>query len=96
MIEIDGRGFLSPTFWEKIKHIFGRHRYAFYKRLSRDADMIVCTICKKKFAMSHSVKTVLEWDQELEDMYAMFDSLERKDSDCLEKINDFKRKYKRY
>lgn len=85
----------KPTLWQRFKHLFGRHRFGYVARLSEDSHMLACTICNKRFAMNTSVKTILEWDQELEDMYAMFDSLEKKDPNSLEKIHEFKRKYKR-
>lgn len=46
-----------------------RHKYAYVKRLSSATHQLSCKRCKKLFAINTSVKTVLEWDLELEDLY---------------------------
>jgi len=54
--------------------VFG-HKYHFIKSLSRQSDMIGCKRCRKRFAMNHSVRCILEWDRELEKFYEEFHDL---------------------
>lgn len=45
------------------------HKYEKHQPLSRDSDMIICNRCQSKWAMNHSLKIILPWDSDLEDMY---------------------------
>lgn len=55
----------------KIKCLFGYHKFGYVARLSRQTHMLACHRCRKRFAMNTDVRCVLEWDQELEDLYMM-------------------------
>jgi Fe2+ or Zn2+ uptake regulation protein len=54
---------------DRIKHIFGRHKYIYIRRLSDHAHLLGCAYCNKIFCIHTKVKTLLEWDMELADLY---------------------------
>lgn len=55
--------------WHRFLHLFGRHRYEYIQRLSRDSHKLKCGICQKNFCMNTNVKVVVDWDLELEDFF---------------------------
>ena len=53
----------------RLKHWFGRHSYFYLKRLTLNSHILGCEFCKKRFVLNTSVKTLIEWDLELEDYF---------------------------
>lgn len=66
---------------DRIKHLFGIHKYVYVERLSIDSHFLRCKYCNKKFAMNTSVKCLIEWDQELADLYYRIKKDEPRQSD---------------
>jgi len=54
---------------DRIKHIFGIHKYYEIMRLSCSCHLLGCRFCNKKFALSTSAKVILDWDLEIEDFH---------------------------
>lgn len=54
---------------DRIKHIFGIHKYIYIKRLSESSHQLGCKYCDKKFALNTSVRMLINWDLEIEDLY---------------------------
>lgn len=53
----------------RIKHIFGIHKYLYIKSLSKYSHQIGCKYCDKKFVLNTSVRMLVDWDLEIEDFY---------------------------
>lgn len=48
--------------------IFG-HKYKLVKNLSYNCQKIKCKRCDKMFSINHNMKTILDWDYELEQLH---------------------------
>lgn len=53
----------------KIKCILFGHKYFLIKRLTPWSKKIGCSRCAKQFGMNDDVKCIIEWSDELEEMY---------------------------
>ena len=51
--------------------IFG-HKYAIAQKLTHDTRRLCCKRCRKSFAMSDSVKSVLAWDADFHRLYESY------------------------
>ena len=49
---------------------FGRHKYYLLKNMSREVQKISCRRCARVWGMHHGVQALIEWDYELEMLYA--------------------------
>lgn len=46
--------------------LLNRHTYRLVKVYDLNVQKLECKICKKKFGINHSVKAVIDWDEDLE------------------------------
>lgn len=60
------------------KHLFGIHKYYRIRILGDHSHLLGCKRCNKLFSINTSVKILLEWDLELEDMYRRIYGIEIK------------------
>lgn len=58
----------------RIKHLFGYHKYFYIRQLSGGFHLVGCEFCKKKFAVSTSEKFLIEWDPGLEYCFNRIDT----------------------
>jgi hypothetical protein len=57
------------TFFNKIKHVFGRHSYFKVKDFSPHSRKIGCRLCNKTWAMNDSVQSLIEWGSDFQKIY---------------------------
>ena len=55
--------------------IFG-HRFITIRKFKK-SEQVYCTRCKTFYGMHHELKTIVEWDKDLENAYKDMDVIER-------------------
>ena len=56
--------------WNRLLCLLGYHSYYKIKELSHDSTKVGCTCCSAAWGMHHPTKSFVEWDKDLEDIYA--------------------------
>lgn len=54
---------------------FNKHKLLEVKRLSESSQKLYCFACKKYFAINHSVRIFLPWDNSFEELYKMLERM---------------------
>ena len=57
--------------FKRISCFRGKHKYNVIDVDSTGAEKIECKVCKKKRGINHRVETVLDWDNELEELFVV-------------------------
>ena len=65
--------------YQKLKHLFGFHKYYRIKKLSDHSHLLGCKLCPKLFAINTNVKVILDWDLELKDMYVRMGAIKEEE-----------------
>jgi len=55
--------------FDRIKCIFGRHKYEVIQEFDRYNRRIGCPVCKKEWIMGDDTLTLLPWDHEWQSFY---------------------------
>ncbi len=55
--------------FQRIKCFFGHHKYFLIFIIDYENRKIGCRCCKKLWGMNDNVQLIVEWDNDLENMY---------------------------